>query len=201
MKAFDFDSTVYRGESPVDFTFFMIRHNKKIIRHVPKILINLVGYKMHLVKKDKLELLTNDFLDRVLDGTDSLTDFVGKFWSTHAHKLNKDVVSLIGPDDVIITASPTFLISGISNLINTENILGTEIDLKQKRLVWYNFGENKVERYRSEYGYREIDAFYTDSFYDVDLMRISREVFLVRHSVIHRLPGKKRRTIQAGAVS
>ena len=32
MKVFDFDSTIYSGESPVDFTFYMIRHNRKIIR-------------------------------------------------------------------------------------------------------------------------------------------------------------------------
>ena len=29
MKVFDFDNTIYRGESSVDFSFYMIRHNRK----------------------------------------------------------------------------------------------------------------------------------------------------------------------------
>ena len=198
MKVFDFDSTIYRGESPVDFTFYMIRHNRKIIRYVPTILITLAGYKMHLIKKEKLESLSNEFIGKVLDDPDSLSEFVSQFWATHAHKLNKDIVKLIGSGDVIITASPSFLINGVSGLLNTKHILGTEIDLKQKKLVWYNFGDNKVERYRSIYGYLQIDAFYTDSFYDEYLMGISREVYIVRHGTAHRLPQGKIRTAHAG---
>ena len=201
MKVFDFDSTIYKGESPVDFTFYMIRHNRKIVRYVPRILICLASYKLHLIKKEKLESLSNDFIGKVLDDPDSLNEFVSRFWATHAHKLNKDIVKLIESGDVIITASPSFLINGVSDLINTKNILGTEIDLKQKKLVWYNFGDNKVVRYRSIYGYRQIDAFYTDSFYDVYLMDISREVYIVRHGNAHRLPKRKSRTAHAGGWS
>ena len=199
MKVFDFDSTIYRGESPVDFTFYMIRHNKKIVRYVPRIMVTLAGYKMHLIKKEKLESLSNEFIEKVLDDPDSLSEFVSQFWATHAHKLNKDIVRLIDSGDVIITASPSFLINGVSDMLNTRHILGTEIDLQQKKLVWYNFGDNKVERYRSIYGYRQIDAFYTDSFYDEYLMDISREVYIVRHGIAHRLPKRKIRTAHAGS--
>ena len=199
MKVFDFDSTIYRGESPVDFTFYMIRHNRKIIRYVPTILFCLAGYKMHLIRKEKLESLSNEFIENVLDDPDSLSECVSQFWATHAHKLNRDIVSLIDPGDVIITASPSFLINGVSEMLNTKHILGTEIDLKEKKLVWYNFGDNKVDRYRSIYGYRRIDAFYTDSFYDEYLMGISREVYIVRHGNVHRLPERKIRTAHAGS--
>jgi phosphoserine phosphatase len=199
MKVFDFDSTIYRGESPVDFTFFMIRHNKKIIRYVPRILFCLASYKLHLIKKEKLESLSNEFIEKVLDDPDSLNEFVSQFWATHARKLNPDIVKLIDSGDVIITASPSFLINGVSDLINTKHILGTEIDLKQKKLIWYNFGDNKVDRYRSIYGYRQIDAFYTDSFYDEYLMGISREVYIVRHGIVHKLPKRRSRTVHAGS--
>ena len=50
MKVFDFDNTIYRGESSVDYSFYMIRHNKKILRYVPTILFSLVGYKLCLLK-------------------------------------------------------------------------------------------------------------------------------------------------------
>ena len=49
MKVFDFDNTIYRGESSVDYSFYMIRHNKKILQYVPTILFSLVGYKLCLL--------------------------------------------------------------------------------------------------------------------------------------------------------
>lgn len=199
MKVFDFDNTIYRGESPVDFCFYMIRENKKIIRYVPTIIFSLIGYKLHLMKKEKLESLTNEFLENVMDDPDSLSDSVRRFWETHYHKLDLNILRLIEPDDVIITASPTFIMNGVSGKLRTNNILGTEIDLQKKRLTWYNFGENKVERYRSIYGYRHIDAVYTDSFYDEYLMGISREVYIVRHGNVHRLRHKERRLSHAGS--
>ena len=197
MKVFDFDSTIYRGESPVDFSFFMIRHNKKILRYVPRIMFSLVSYKLHLISKEKLEALCSEFIENTLDDPDSLDEFVSRFWATHAHKLNPSIVKLIDSSDVIITASPTFLINGVSDLINTKNILGTEIDLEQKKLIWFNFGDNKIDRYRSIYGNSQIDSFYTDSFYDEYLMGISREVYIVRLGVVHKL-SQRSRTVHAG---
>ncbi|MBR2843163.1 MAG: phosphoserine phosphatase, partial [Lachnospiraceae bacterium] len=89
MKVFDFDNTLYRGESSVDFSFYMIQHNKKILRYVPTILFSLVGYKLCLLKKEKIESIINDFFAGVLDGTESLSAFVNQFWEAHAVKLNK----------------------------------------------------------------------------------------------------------------
>lgn len=123
MKVFDFDNTLYRGESSVDFSFYMIQHNKKILRYVPTILFSLVGYKLCLLKKEKIESIINDFFAGVLDGTESLSAFVNQFWEAHAVKLNKDLLRLIEPGDVIISASPEFLLEGIREMLNTEKVL------------------------------------------------------------------------------
>lgn len=183
MKVFDFDNTIYRGESSVDFSFYMIRHNKKILRYVPTILFSLAGYKLCLLKKEKLEAIINNFFEGVLDGTESPPVFVKPFWETHACRLNEKILKLIEPDDVIISASPIFLIDGIREKLNTEKIIGTEVDLQQKKVTWFNFGDNKVKRYKALYGDRQIDAFYTDSNNDKDLMGISREVFIVKKGI------------------
>ena len=183
VKVFDFDNTIYRGESSVDFSFYMIRHNKKILRYVPTILFSLAGYKLCLLKKEKLESIINNFFEGILDGKTFPDIYVKPFWKTHIHKLNKKMLQLIEQDDVIITASPVFLIDGIRKMLNTEKIIGTEVDFTEKRITWFNFGENKVRRYRALYGDREIDAFYTDSNNDRDMMEISREVFIVKKDI------------------
>ena len=166
MKVFDFDNTLYRGESSVEFSFYMIKHNKKILLHVPVILFSLIGYKLCLLKKERLETIINNFFAAVLDNTEYT-----------------DMLKLIEPDDVIISASPIILLDGIREILNTENIVGTEVDLERKRITWFNFGDNKVKRYKELYGDRKIDAFYTDSYNDKDMMDISDEVFIVKKGV------------------
>ena len=54
MKAFDFDNTLYRGESSLDFSLYMIRTHKKIFLYLPIIMANTISYKLCLVDKDKL---------------------------------------------------------------------------------------------------------------------------------------------------
>ena len=183
MKVFDFDNTIYRGESPVHFAFYMIKHNKKIKRYIPTILLNLVGYKLCLLKKEKLEATINNMCADVLDGTTSLLDYVKPFWELHVQNLNQEMLALVEPDDVILTASPVFLINGLRGKLNTEHIVGTEVDFEQKKIVRFNFGDNKVERYKELYSDREIDAFYTDSYNDKYMMEISNEVFIVKKGI------------------
>jgi phosphoserine phosphatase len=187
VKVFDFDNTIYRGESSVDFSFYMIRYNRKILRYIPTILLSLVGYKLVLLKKESLESIINNFFAGVLEGTESSSDYVKSFWDTNAHKLNRQILQLVEPEDVIISASPILLLDGIREHLNTDKIIGTEVDLAQKKITWFNFGDNKVKRYRTLYGDQKIDAFYTDSQNDKELMLISREVYIVKNGIpVHR---------------
>lgn len=107
----------------------------------------------------------------------------GHEWDVHAHKLNRRILQLVEPEDVIISASPIFLLDGIREHLNTDRIIGTEVDLAQKKITWFNFGDNKVKRYRTIYGDQKIDAFYTDSQNDKELMRVSREVYIVKNGI------------------
>ena len=131
MKVFDFDNTIYRGESSVDFSFYMIRYNRKILRYIPTILLSLVGYKLVLLKKERLESIINNFFAGVLEGTESPSDYVKSFWDTHAHKLNRQILQLVEPEDVIISASPILLLDGIREHLKTDKITRKEIDDKK----------------------------------------------------------------------
>ena len=35
MRVFDFDNTIYDGESPYDFYLFSLKYNPKVVRFVP----------------------------------------------------------------------------------------------------------------------------------------------------------------------
>jgi phosphoserine phosphatase len=46
VKVFDFDNTLYHGESSVDLALYMIKNNKRIILYLPKLFYNLFKYKL-----------------------------------------------------------------------------------------------------------------------------------------------------------
>ena len=50
MNAYDFDNTIYDGESIYDFFIFAIKTDKKLLKFFPRIFILLIKYKLNKVK-------------------------------------------------------------------------------------------------------------------------------------------------------
>lgn len=187
MKVFDFDNTLYRGESSLDFSLYMIHRNKKILLYLPVIFSNAVRYKLCLVGKEELEKTINDYMKILIRSREEILDLVTSFWARNARKLDRRMISLIEPEDVIVTAGPSFLLDGIRSQLRTDHILSSEVDLERKEIIHFNFKDNKVRRFREIYGSRNIDRFYTDSYNDKAMMDISKRVYLVKNGKITRV--------------
>ena len=197
MKAFDFDNTIYRGESSIDLAVYMIRNNRKIILYLPMIFTNLVKYKLCMIGREEMETILNDFCQAVMGDKDEVPKIIETFWRTHAHKLNRGILKLISPEDIIITAGPDVLINGIRDRLHTDHIISSEVDLNTGRFTYLNFKDNKVRRYREIYGDIPIDVLYTDSYNDQALMEISERVFLVKRGVpIKQIKPVKKRKVR-----
>jgi len=184
VNVYDFDNTLYYGESSIDFSFFLIRNNKRIILWLPKIFWNLIIYKLCLVNRDKLEKTINDFLKIIIKDKDEFLDLIKKFWVKNKKKLNTDIIKQIKPEDAIISAGPYHLLDAIRNELGTSNLICSEIDLDKKLVTYLNFSSNKVKRYHETYGDTSIDKFYTDSYNDKAMMDISDKVYLVKKGKI-----------------
>ena len=187
MKVFDFDNTLYHGESSVDLALYMIRTNKKVIKYLPSIFFNLIKYKLCRVEKKKMIIAINDFLKNALHDKDEIFNSVDGFWQKNLCKLDKKMLRKINKKDVIITAGPDFLINGIRSYLKTENIICSRIDADKMKVKYLNFGDNKVKKYNSIYGSKNIDCFYTDSYNDKALMDISDRVYIVKKGKIKRI--------------
>ena len=187
MKVFDFDNTLYRGESSLDFSLYMIRTHKKILLYLPVIMANAIKYKLCLVDKEKLGTKINKYMKLIIRDEHEIRHLVRKFWQTHADRLDADMLKRISPNDLIITAGPDFLLDGIRDRLGTPNIISSVVDLDRIEILHFNFKDNKVSRFRELYGDANIDAFYTDSYNDRALMEISDKVFLVKKGKIKRI--------------
>lgn len=187
MKVFDFDNTLYRGESCIDFTLYMIRCNKRIILMLPMIFFNLIRYKLCIISKNEIETLINDSMQKIIKDKNEVLSITKDFWDKNIRKLNTGLIESITEDDAVISAGPRFLLEAVIHNIGTSNLICSEVDLDKKQIIYLNFGENKVKEYRKKYGTTPIDSFYTDSYNDKAMMDISDEVYLVRKWKIKRI--------------
>ena len=111
---------------------------------------------------------------------DMIRMYVKEFWMKNSSKLKKSFLELLKADDVIITASPSILIDGIKDMLNTTHIICSEIDLDTGKISYICFGENKAQIFQTMYPGVVIDNFYTDSFSDESMMSLSVNSFLVK---------------------
>ena len=54
MNAYDFDNTIYDGESIFDFFIFSLKKDIWLIRFLPIVLFRLIEYKLNLLKIEKI---------------------------------------------------------------------------------------------------------------------------------------------------
>ena len=109
MNVYDFDKTIYSGDSTADFYIFSLKRHKKIITLAPSLLGSVI--KFYVFKKGS----KTDFkqvMYRFLRYCDIDKD-VNDFWEINQSKIKKYYLKQKRDDDVIISASPEFLLEPI----------------------------------------------------------------------------------------
>ncbi len=180
MQVFDFDNTIYHGESTFDFAMFIIKRKKSLLKCAPGITLLLIKYKR--CKMNALEFQTEleKFTGPFLQNKEFIKKSVQDFWQKNRKKLDQNIIKKIKKNDVILTCSPSFLIKEIENDLNTKNIVATEIDIDEGKIHFLNFGKNKVKIFQEKFPKKKIQTVYTDSYNDKALMDVAKNVYLVK---------------------
>ena len=181
MNVYDFDNTIYNGESSIDFFLYVLSKNKTLFKYLPLTGYSLLLYKAGLLSINKIQDIANRYTDIVIKYQDDINDLINGFWEKYSYKLKTVFLNRIESNDIIITASPRILIDGIKNRINTNNIICSEINMKTGKLEYLCMGENKVKALYERYPDIEINEFYTDSIKnDIHLINIANKPYLVK---------------------
>ena len=80
MRAFDFDNTIYDGESVFDFYLFSIRYNPRVAKYIPIVFFNLFKYKLGKTTMQDLEQAVKKYSRDYLDSFDNKEELVSIFW-------------------------------------------------------------------------------------------------------------------------
>lgn len=180
MNVYDFDNTIYDGDSTLDFYFFCIKKHPSIIVYLPGQLYS--GIRFIIGRIDKVHF-KEDFYKFFL-GLSDIDNDVNIFWDQNSYKIKEWYLNSQKEDDLVISASPHFLLSEICKRISIHHLIASEVDKHTGKYNGKNcHGQEKVIRFREQFN-SEIDSFFSDSSSDLPLARISEKAFLVNKNKI-----------------
>jgi len=174
MNVYDFDDTIYFGDSTVDFYKFCLKKKPHILLRFP--FFSGAMFRLGFYKKVVFKERFYGFL-KCFDNIDELLE---EFWDTHMKNIKQWYLKRQKSDDVIISASPEFLLRPICKRLGILNLMASVVDKKTGKYTGENcWGEEKVNRYRQVYENTVIDEFYSDSLSDEPLALISEKAYVI----------------------
>lgn len=177
MNVYDFDKTIYKDDSTVDFYFYILKRNPSVFLSVPSLVWGAILWGTGRIDKTGFKERFYGFLRHIKD----LDKEIEMFWDKNQNKIKSVYKERQKDDDVVISASPEFLLKPICERLGIKHLLASRVDKKSGKYDGVNcWGEEKVRRFYEQFGEgREIDEFYSDSLSDTPLAKIAKEAYVV----------------------
>lgn len=176
MNVYDFDKTIYDGDSTRRFYFFALKRYPKIALLLPYQGIMAVPFALHLMKKTDFKERFYKFLRLIPD----IDTAVNEFWMQNEKRIKKFYHSRKMHSDLIISASPEFLLEPICRKLGV-SLIASRVDKHTGKYMGLNcYGEEKVNRFLERFPYDRIKYFYSDSLSDAPLAMLAKKSYIVK---------------------
>lgn len=186
INVYDFDKTIYDGDSTVDFYRYCLKNYPVIIKWWPSLIFYALLFGLKLISKTKFKEKLYRFLRSIPDIEKAEDDF----WKSNHKKIKSWYMEQKQATDLIISASPVFNLKKICTDLDVR-LIASRVDPKTGLYNGLNcYGEEKVRRMRSEYPNIKINEFYSDSLSDSPLAHLAEKAFLVKDDIRKPWPGK-----------
>ncbi|MBQ4129240.1 MAG: HAD-IB family phosphatase [Ruminococcus sp.] len=175
MNVYDFDNTIYKGDSTRDFYLFCLKKHKKILLLLPSLGLEALKYYVFKIGnktefKEKMYAFLK-FCDTQID--------IKEFWDSHLCNIKEWYLKQKNADDVIISASPQFLLKPLEEKLNI-TVIASDVDSKSGKYNGINcYYDEKVRRFFEIYPNGHIEYFYSDHYSDEPLAKIADKAFIV----------------------
>ena len=182
IDVFDFDKTLYKKDSTVQFYLFCLSKYKKIIKHLPRQFFSFILYKLKI--KSKVYFKENFFI--FLKDIDEPEKVVKEFWNSVKEKdFRKEILEKNINYKIVISASPEFLLKEKCKELGIDYCIATIVDIKTGKFISKNCkGPEKVERLNEFINDYKIENFYSDSLTDKYLAKLAKNSYLIKNGKI-----------------
>ncbi|MBR5093644.1 MAG: haloacid dehalogenase-like hydrolase [Oscillospiraceae bacterium] len=176
MNVYDHDKTIYYPDSSYDFVTYCLRHYPRAVLHA------LPGLAFTGLLSVRAKVETKEWKEEIfsfLPYLDDVERIVQEFWAEHKQKYQPWYLAQKRPDDLIISASPGFLLQPMCEELGVA-LIATEMDPYTGKIHGANcHDEEKVRRFREAYPDAQIEGFWSDSKADEPMARLASKAYLV----------------------
>lgn len=177
MNVYDFDKTLYPRDSTLEF------YLTSLLRH-PSFLLDLPRTAMAFLRHKRGRITTQELREISLSSFRRLRDPAAaaeRFWKKRKHRLLPYYAAIRRSDDVVISASPEFLLRPIAREAGFGRLIASRFDPKVGRYEGERcYGESKPGYFREVFPEGKIEAFYSDSLSDTPMARLAAEAYLIK---------------------
>lgn len=176
VNVYDFDKTILPYDSTEAFFRHCLRKYPRIWRPALSALPSALLMPFGVVTKTEAKERFYGFLRWIPD----VDAEVEEFWREHIGDVNAWYLERRRDSDVVISASPEFLLKPVAERLGFR-LIASRVDKRSGyTLGENNHGEEKLRRFNEELPGVQIDCFYSDSLSDTPLARAADHAYLVR---------------------
>lgn len=191
MNVYDFDGTIYDGDSSVDFWLFCGRRNPSVfLRCLPRLLSGAALYALGRIPKERWKERFFSFL-RYAPADEAL---VARFWDARFGRIKPWYLKQKEESDMIVSASPAFLLKPACARLGVR-LIASEVDPATGLFSGLNCsGTEKVRRFREACPGTTVERFYTDSKKDLPMAGLAERAYFVRGNRIREMRKEEAQT-------
>lgn len=185
MNAYDFDQTIFNPDSSYAFYMHCLKkYPKAVLKSVPKSIVKAIGYKKKKLTAKELKEQLFSFLPEIPD----VDREVAVFWQSKKDGIAAWYLRQKREDDIIISASPEFLLGPICSELGVR-LICTIMDKNTGKIIGENCHDReKVRRFYAAYPDAHVENFYSDSLSDTPMAEIAERAYIVKKENIRPWP-------------
>lgn len=181
MNTYDFDNTIFHGDSTVRFWLYCLRTRPRTALNLGRTVVHGLLFALKIEKKTDFKQRFYSFLAYLPDRDKALEEF----WDKNISRVKQWYLDTKQDDDVIISASPEFLLRPACDRLGIRTLIASQVDPDSGEYSGVNCsGEEKPRRFREVCGDVQPDKFFSDSHSDDPMAKLARESFFVRGNKI-----------------
>ena len=147
----------------------------RILRHFPSACISAVKHKLGRCTTTQWK----EVFFRFLPGIPDMEAELRIFWDKNLGKIMKWYKDQKQDTDVIISASPAFLLEIPIKELGLKSLIASEVDIRSGKFSSENCkGQEKVKRFRAIFPDEKVDRFYSDSLSDLPMAELAEKAYL-----------------------
>ena len=177
MNVYDFDKTIFYPDSSYCFVKYCLLHYPRaVLKALPSTLVPGIAKLAGQAGTREIKEKVFSFLSE-LDDVDRIVE---EFWTEHKSGIADWYLKRKRSDDLILSASPEFLLRPITDELGVR-LIATRMDKYTGRILGNNCHDaEKISRFLKEFPGQQPDEFFSDSLSDSPMAWFSGKAWLVK---------------------